>query len=137
MLSSTLFFGATRSAKEFVDVIVQVDTQMTNLKKVMSDDTDFGKVFQDATENAKTYAKTITEVLEATNEYARQGFKGDELNDLTQAGLVTSNVGEMTSLDASQFITSTLIQWKKDTKDAMGIIDNWNELSNNYAGVTR
>lgn len=137
MGASTVFYALTNGAKELTQTIIEVDTRMTNLKKVMSPDTDFDNLFTQATEDAKMFGQTLTDVLDSYNEFAKQGFKGDELQDLAQVGLVTANVGELSAQDASQFITSTLIQWKKDTSSAMGIIDQWNQLSNNYAVSTQ
>lgn len=136
LAASTIIFGASRTAREFSTIIVDIDTKMTNLAKVMSEDTDFGTVFDRATESAEKFGQSISQALDAYTEFARQGFKGEDLGLLADAGLVASNVGEMTAQQASEYMTASLIQWKKDAKDSMGIIDSWNEISNNYATTT-
>ena len=52
-------------------------------------------------------------------EFARQGYKGDELGYLADAGLVAANVADMTAQRASELMTASLIQWKIEAKDAM------------------
>jgi len=39
---------------------------------------------------------------------------------LADAGLVASNVGEITAQAASEYMTASLVQWKKDASEAMG-----------------
>lgn len=133
MLSSTLFFGVTRSAREFGRIIVDIDSKMTSLTKVMTQDTDFEGLFDRATESAERFGQSISQVMDSYIEFARQGYKGEELGTLADAGLVASNVGEISAQQASEYMTASLIQWKKDSGDAMSVIDSWNEIANNYA----
>lgn len=133
MLSSTLFFGAIRTGKEFIDILVDIDTKLVNISKVMSDDTDMSKVFDDATRSAETFAQSISSVLDAYAEFARQGYKGQDMQLMGEAALVAGNVGEITPEKAAEYLTSATIQWGKSTSDAMGIIDSFNNISNNYA----
>lgn len=136
MAASTAFFGVIRTAKEFGSIILDIDTKMTNLAKVMNDDADLEGVFDRATQSAERFGQSISQALDAYTEFARQGYKADELGMLADAGLVASNVGEITAQQASEYMTASLIQWKKDASEAMGIIDSWNEISNNYATTT-
>ncbi|WP_025912095.1 phage tail tape measure protein [Priestia flexa] len=92
---STVFYGIARGARSLVTVITEVDTAMTNLKKVMSPTTNFDQVLIDATDRAKELGKTITQVLDAYEEFARQGYNQSELKDMSDAALIASNVGEM------------------------------------------
>lgn len=136
MAASTLFYGTVRTAREFMTIIIDIDTKMTNLSKVLSEDEDIAAIFDRATLSAERFGQSISSALDSYTEFARQGFKGDELGILSDAGLVASNVGEITAQKASEYMTASLIQWKMDAKDAMGIINSWNEISNNYATTT-
>lgn len=133
MLASTAFFGTIGTIKEFGSIILDIDKKMTDLKKVMAEDTDFGKVFSDATAQAKTFGQTISSTLDAYSLFAKQGFKGDALNELASAGLVAGNVGDIDTGKASEYLTASILQWNKGTNEAMSIVDSWNEVSNNFA----
>lgn len=133
MASSTIFFGLIRTAREFGTIIIDIDTRMTSLKKVMSEDTDFEGVFERATLSAEKFGQSISEVMDSYVEFAKQGYSGDELGMLADSAVVASNVGDITAQKASEYMTSALVQWKKDAKDSMGIIDSWNSISNKYA----
>lgn len=136
MAASTAFYGTIRTAREFMTIIIDIDTKMTELAKVMSEDTDFEALFERATQSAEKFGQSISQVMDSYAEFARQGYKGDELGTLADSGLVAANVGDMTAQKSSEYMTASLIQWKKDAKDSMSIIDSWNEISNNYATTT-
>lgn len=55
MGASTLFYSSIRSAREFMTIIVDIDTKLTNISKVMSEDMDIAKVLNDATISANTF----------------------------------------------------------------------------------
>lgn len=133
MIASTAFYGTIATFRTFGQVIIDIDTKMTDLKKVMSEDTDFEKIFERATESANTFGQTISSTMDAYVQFAKQGFKGDELEQLSNAGLVAGNVGDIETGKASEYLTASILQWKKDTSEAMGVVDSWNEISNNFA----
>lgn len=133
MGASTLFFGAIQSAKTFVTTIIDVDAKMTTLQKVMSDSADMNQVFEDATHSAERFGQTLSSVLDAYAEFARQGYEGADLTNFADAALITSNVGEVGAQEASEYLTSAAAQWQQESQDAMGNIDSWNNIANNYA----
>lgn len=136
MGASTAFFGTIRLFKEMTSVIREVDDGLVALKKVMDEDTNFDNVMQTAIDSSEKFARTLGEALDAMEEFAKQGYKELDLTFLTEAGLVAANVAELTAQQASEYLTSTIIQWKKETNEAMGIIDSWNNISNNFATTT-
>lgn len=133
LLSGGIIFSTINSMKDMVSVIIEIDTQMTNLKKVMDESTDFGKVFDDATESAKRLGIQVSEVAKSYVQFAKQGYKGEELQGLGDTAIIASNTTELSAEEASGYITSALAQWKMGTDEAMRLIDSWNEIGNNYA----
>ncbi|MGG2091235.1 phage tail tape measure protein [Bacillus sp. S13(2024)] len=133
MGASTIFFGAVQGLKSVTQTILEVDTAMTNLKKVMSTDTNFEEVFRGGIETGKEFAKTITEVLDAYEVFARQGYKAQDMKNMADAALIASNVGEIKTAQAAEYLTSAIVQFKKETTDAMDIVDAWNNISNKNA----
>jgi TP901 family phage tail tape measure protein len=99
----------------------------------MDEDTNFTRIMDSARESAAKFGKTLTEVLDAYETFARQGYKEQDLINLGEAGLIASNVGEMSTAQAADYLTSAIIQFKLETKDAMKVIDAWNNVSNKNA----
>ncbi|MEJ7218482.1 phage tail tape measure protein [Staphylococcus gallinarum] len=131
--TSTLFFGAIQGGKELMSVISDIDSKMITLNKVMGDESALSNAFVKANEAATNYGQTLSDVLDVYAEFARQGFKGDELTQFGNAGLIASNVGEIGAKQASEYLTSMSAQWNTDANDAMRQVDSLNEISNNYA----
>lgn len=136
MAASTAFYGVIRTAKTFMEIIIDVDTKMTSLRKVMSDDTNFEAVFNKATASAERFGQSISEVMDSYVEFAKQGYMEDELEALANSAIIASNVGDITAQKASEYMTATLVQWKKESGEALSVIDSWNEISNNYSTTT-
>src|SRR5699024_7954602 len=130
---STLFFGAVQSARTFVTTIVEIDSKMVTLQKVMSDSANMDEVFNNANIAAERFGQTISGVLDAYAEFARQGYEGADLTNYGNAALIASNVGEVPVQEAAEYLTASGAQWKQDSQDAMSNIDSWNEISNSYA----
>lgn len=133
MAASTAFYGTIRTARAFMGVLIDIDTKLVSIAKVAGDGTDISKIFERATVSAEQFGQSISKALDAYIEFARQGYKGLELGTLSDAGLVAANVGEISAQQASEFLTASLVQWDKSSSEAMGIIDSWNQLSNNFA----
>ncbi|PKR82603.1 phage tail tape measure protein [Heyndrickxia camelliae] len=136
MTTTTAFYGTIRMFNSFIDTIITVDDKLTSLKKVMDQDTNFDKVMQSATSSAHEFAKSLGDVLDAYAEFAKQGYKADELKQLGDAALVASNVAELSSQQTAGYLTSVLTQWKMNTDEAMKIVDSWNNISNNFGTTT-
>lgn len=136
MAASTAFYGTIQTAKEFANILIDIDSKLVSIQKVTTDGTDMGAIFDRATQSAEQFGQSISQALDAYIEFARQGYKGADLGILSDAGLVAANVGEITSQAASEYMTASLVQWKKDATEAMSIIDSWNNISNNFATTT-
>lgn len=133
MGASTLFFGAIQSGKMFVETIVDIDSKMVTLQKVMAEGTNMEAVFQSANNAALQFGQTIGEALDVYAEFARQGVDEKELPQFANAALIAANVGEIDAKQASEYLTSMSAQWETTGNDAMRQVDSLNEISNNYA----
>lgn len=119
-----------------MNIIVDIDTKLVSIAKVISDDMNIDTIFDRATVSATNFGKSISEALDSYIEFTRQGFKGQDLGILADAGLVAANVGEMTAQSASEYMTASLVQWNMEASESMRIIDSLNNISNNYATTT-
>lgn len=133
MGASTLFFGAIQSGKMFVETIVDIDSKMVTLQKVMAEGTDMATVFKNANDAALQFGQTIGDALDVYAEFARQGVSEKELPQFANAALIAANVGEINAKQASEYLTSMSAQWETGANDAMRQVDSLNEISNNYA----
>ncbi|MGZ9868110.1 phage tail tape measure protein [Priestia endophytica] len=127
---STIFFGITNAVSSTVSTLVDLDTKITNIQKVMSEDTNFDSIFNRAAESADNFAKSLSDTLDAYTEFTKNGWKGEDLGNLGDAALVASNVGEISAQQSAEYLTSAIVQYKLEAKDAMSVIDKFNEVAN-------
>lgn len=133
MGASTLFFGAIQSGKTFLSIITDIDSKMITLAKVMGDDADLESVFNRANDAALQFGQTISGVLDAYAEFARQGYNENDTAMFGNAALIASNVGEIDAKQAAEYLTSMSAQWETQAHDAMRQVDSLNQISNEYA----
>lgn len=137
MAASTAFFGTLRSVQSMISTIIAVDTELISLKKVMNQETNFEEMLDSATASAKEFGRTIDGALQSYNSFAKMGFDQSQVQELGKAAMLLSTVGEIEDADASEFLTSTILQFNMAVTESSRIVDSWNEVSNNYAVTSK
>lgn len=123
---------AVYAVKEMITNVVNLDTAMTELKKV-TDETDatYEHFFTGAADRAREIGATVTDTITATADFARLGYDIDQASALADAALVYKNVGDGIEniSDASDSIISTMMAFEDlEGRDPMRIVDAFNEL---------
>lgn len=125
-----------RTMKQMVSTVIELDTAMTELRKVTNltaeEYDQFGKK---AATIAKSIGATMTDVIKSTADFARLGYSVDEAAQLAQAALVYKNVGDgITDVNvATESLISTMKAFGVQAQDSMYIVDMFNEVGNNFA----
>lgn len=133
---ATVAMMARQQLRQIYTNVVNIDTAMTELKKV-TDETDavYSSFLDNAATRAHALGTTIADVVTATADFARLGYSLDEASELADSAAVYKNVGDgITSIsEASESIISTMKAFKVEAADAMSIVDKFNEVGNNFA----
>lgn len=135
-LVTKTFTAVVRTIKKMISTVVELDTAMTELKKVTNltadEYTRFGK---QAATIAKTIGASMTDVIKSTADFARLGYSVDDAAQLAQAALVYKNVGDgITDVNvATESLISTMKAFGVQAQDSMYIVDMFNEVGNNFA----
>ena len=125
-----------RALREMYQNVVQIDTAMTELKKVTNEtDTAYKKFLDGSAERAQKLGATISDVVTATADFARLGYNLEDASVLSDVATVYKNVGDGIGdiSAASESIISTMKAFGYEASDAMSIVDKFNEVGNNYA----
>lgn len=135
IITRTLTF-AIQKLKEMISVVIELDTAMTELRKV-TDLTEqaYDEVFERAISRAKTLGATVSDTITATADFARLGYGIKEAEELSNAAIIYKNVGDgIESIsDASESIISTMKAFGIQAEESMSIVDKFNEVGNNFA----
>lgn len=130
-----VYMKAVQTIKQMAGAVKDVDDAMTELYKVS--DAPIGQIknyFSEASESAKEFGRTISEVINSTADWSRLGYNLQDSKELARITSLYQNVGDnITQESASQSLTSTLQGFQLDASEAESIIDKFNEVANNYA----
>lgn len=133
---SQLIMAAYNSLRKMVVAVRDVDTAMTELKKVTEEtDTTYANYLENAINRAKELGATVADTVTASADFARLGYTLDEAAALADAALVYKNVGDGIEdiSTASESIISTMKAFGIEAENAMLIVDKFNEVGNNFA----
>ena len=135
-LTSTLAViqTAIRISKEMYQNVYEIDTAMVNLKKVTNETGDaYSKFLSRAAKSAKNLGSTISGLITQTSEWAKLGYTFSEAEELSKISSIYANVGEVDDATAVSDMITAMKAFGIETKNAMHIIDVYNELGNNFA----
>lgn len=143
-VANALIYGSINAMKDMVANVRELDKAQVELKKV----TDLsGKSLEKYTEQAYkmsgAVAKTGTEIIQASTEFAKQGFDPQTALQLSNVASQFQNIAdtEIDAATAAKFINSQLkafgntdyfSQFNTDAEKATAVIDAVNEVANNF-----
>lgn len=134
-ISQAVMF-AVNTIKQMFRNIVELDTAMTELKKVTSEtDAVYSNFLNNAVDRAKSVGATLADTVTATADFARLGYSISEASQIADAALVYKNVGDGIEdiSEASNSIISTMQAFGIEASNVMSVVDKFNEVGNNFA----
>lgn len=127
---------AIRGLKDMYSNVVNIDSAMTELKKV-TDETDsaYSNFLTNASKRSVELGTTITDYVNSTANFARLGYSMADATQLSEVANIYSVVGdEISSIDeASSSVISTMQAFGIQANDAISIVDKFNEVGNRFA----
>lgn len=120
--------------KQMVVVVRELDTGMTDLKRVSEETEATYRGFMDsAAEKARNLGSTMQQVIDATTDFSRLGYSLQEASELANNALMYSNVGEIDINQASSDMISALKAFNIASTDSIHVVDVFNKLGNEFA----
>jgi len=133
---TAIWFMAMRKIKEGIQTVVEFDSAMLEVNKVM-DLTSYEMQYltDQAYELGDALARTGIEVVKATADFGRMGFSLRESLDLAEQALLLLNIGDgIENVDtATKALIATLKGFDMAASNSAHIVDALNEVSNNFA----
>lgn len=121
--------------KQAAAEVVNINSAFTDLSKVSDISLDnLESQLSDFSDIAKDVGATITDTIDATSNWSRNGYNLADSKELAKVSLIYKNVGDGIDIDeADSSLVSTLQGFNLQASDAMSVIDRFNEVSNNFA----
>lgn len=138
MLSSTMFFAPIQAMDSMISRIIQIDTAMTDLRRVMDlPDYKFTELLYEAVDASDQLASKLTDVLSIMGDFGRMGFSDTQLVDITKTAQVLQNISDLDATAAVDTLTSAMLNFNISAQDSITIADKLNEVDNNFAISTK
>lgn len=129
------FYDIVRYFREISSVVIEINTNLIELAKVS--DASIGQLYRDFSDFrdiAKETGGTINDIIQATANWARNGYNLADSKELARISSIFQNIGDGMSADQSnEYLVSILKGFDIEAKDAMVVLDTLNNVSNNAA----
>lgn len=127
---SGLVMQTVQSVRQMKDAVIDVNSAMIELRKVSdASDNEIKNYFDEAAENAKRFGSSVSDMINATADWSRLGYNLPDSKQLAEVATLYKNVGDGIDIDsANKSLISTLQGFQLEAKDAMSIIDQFNEV---------
>lgn len=138
MLSATLFYAPIRAMQDMTTRLIEIDTLMVNLKRVMdAPDYRFPQILEESVALSDDLSSKLTDVLSVMGEFARLGFDGDILGNLAESAQMLQNISDLDAKGSVDTLTAAMNNFNISAEDSIDIVDKLNEVDNNFAISTK
>ena len=120
--------------REVYNNVVDIDTSMTNLKKVTNEtESAYSSFLSSASSQARELGAYISDVIDSTAEWSRLGYTLDESQELAKWSTVLSNIGDGidSASDAASYLVSILKGFRMEADEVEHVVNVLNSVGNN------
>lgn len=120
---------------DMVQQVFDLDASLTEFQKVTDlSETELDRFVDKSYETADAVARTGREAVDAATEFSKAGYK-DQASDLARIALLYQNIADeqVSTSDATALLVSQMKAFNVEAEDAITIIDQINEVSNNFS----
>ncbi len=132
-----VFNNIVNGVREMISEVMELDSALVELQKVTDlEGESLDRFTKRAYDAGAEVAKTGTEMVEASTEFAKAGYKDeDQILYLGKIANMYTNIAdeEISAADAADFIIGQMKAFNIEAEDSQHIIDAVNEVSNNFA----
>ncbi|WP_455717439.1 phage tail tape measure protein, partial [Anaerosporobacter sp.] len=122
--AATITKQAIRTVQNMVSEVKNLDAAIVDLQMATGGSyAEVSKLMDSYIEMGKQLGATATEVASAASDYLRQGKSIAETNQLITDSLVLSKLGNISSADATTYLTTAMKGYGVAVDDVIGIVD--------------
>lgn len=139
MFAATAFYAPLRALRDMTDRLIEIDTLLTDINRVM-DISSQGLVnmLDAAVEASENLSSKLTDVLHLMGEFARIGnYTQDELVDMASTAQVLTNISDLDAQGSFDALVSAMMNYNIEAERSIEIADKLNEVDNQFAVSTR
>ncbi len=144
--AASVIMTGMQIAKSAFQNVLDVDTQMTELKRVTDlSASQYTNIYDNLTASAQKYGTQLTDLISATADWSRAGFDADVASGLAEITSVYQHISDLDYDTASENLLTAYKGFQSELTSVYGdsqqgvldavnhISDVYNEIDNNYA----
>lgn len=144
--AASVILTGIRLGKEAFQNVVDIDTKMTELKRVTDLSAEqYSNVYDRLSVSAQKYGVQLTDLISATADWSRAGFDADTASGLAEITSVYQHISDLDYDTASENLLTAYKGFQSELSSVYGdsqqgvldavnhISDVYNEIDNNYA----
>jgi TP901 family phage tail tape measure protein len=132
-LSGSLFYGTIKAATETAQTISEVEMGVTEIARVMEDNTFVFKDYRDELlQLGVDYGQTFDTVQDIALRWAQAGYNVKDSLDNTKTSLLALNVAELDAKNATESLIGIMAQWQLNSSDLPLVLDKINKTADDF-----
>jgi TP901 family phage tail tape measure protein len=132
-LSGTLFYGTLTAARETAQTISEVEMGVTEIARVMEDETFVFKDYRDELlQFGIDYGQTFDTVQDIALRWAQAGYNVKDSLENTKTSLLALNVAELDAKNATESLIGIMAQWQLNSSDLPLVLDKINKTADDF-----
>lgn len=144
--AASVIMTGIQIAKSAFQNVLDIDTQMTGLKRVTDlSASQYTNIYDNLTASAQKYGVQLTDLISATSDWSRAGFDADTASGLAEITSVYQHISDLDYDTASENLLTAYKGFQSELTSVYGdsqqgvldavnhISDVYNEIDNNYA----
>jgi hypothetical protein len=129
-LTGSIFFGTLRAASETAQAISEVEMGVTEIARVMEDETFVFKNYRDELlQLGVDYGQTFDVVQDIALRWAQAGYNVQDSLDNTKTSLLALNTAELNAAQSTESLIGIMAQWEMTSKDLPLVLDKINKTA--------
>lgn len=138
-IAQNVFRGISRGARQVIDEIMEVNSAMTEIRRVADDGLNLDSMLASSVQQAKDLGTNIHDVLGALGESARTfgDFNEQALLAVNQTAIIMDNVSDLNLDQSMNSLIGTMNAFNITAEDSIKIVDSFNEVDNRFAISTQ
>lgn len=132
---SMMIYRVIAWVREGITAVKDIDSAMTELKKV-TDETEesYDRFLDTAEKTASKVGSTVKDIVSSTADWARLGYSMKEAAQMAESTQILMNVSEFDDVSkATDTLISAVQAFKYSAEESMDVVDIMNTIGNNYA----
>lgn len=130
VLASSAFYGVVRGIKDITTNVIELDTAITNLRRVSDgSEFEFDGVIDRSIDSVTALSGKLNEFLDLVAEFARTGKTINESFDLAETTQQLVNISDLDAGQAVDSLTAAMVAFNIEANESVRIADKLNEVN--------